>query len=336
MQLASRSATDPIGRPLDVPGSVGSPTSSPRFDVEDVAGFTSYYREHGYVVLRSVVPKKACQVANDAFDAEVKHDHRAFYRLSGMPEPHVYTDAGFMLQGIRDVQSLAKRRYPSFHSASLAVLTDARLQSAVTAVLGEPGTIVQTMYFEGNPATQPHHDSYYLDADDTGEMVAAWVACEDIEPDAGRFFVCPGSHRLSMPRNVGDHNIVDHHDRYLAAVTNAMRDVPLEVRAPALERGDVLLWSALTIHGSLATESPGHSRRSYTAHFIGDSARFLQWQHRIVPLDIDVVDGVRIHHPKNQNRIRHRLRYLLETRAPRAMAAAKRVISARMLRRPLP
>ena len=333
MPAASFATRDPIGRPLEVPASIEDDATSPGFEVDDAAGIAAHYGEHGYVVIRGVVPRELCDRANAAFDRQAKGDPRPFYRLSGIPERHTYTDAGFMLHGIRDVQSLDRRRYGEFRDLGLEVVTHAGLRKAVHAVLGEPGKVVQTMYFEGNPSTQPHQDSYYLDAEEIGAMVAAWVATEDIAPGAGRFYICPGSHRIELPRNVDEHNIAEHHDRYLGAVADAMRDTPLEVRAPALRAGDVLLWSARTIHGSLSTETPDRSRRSFTAHFIPDSSRFLQWQHRIVPLDLAEVDGVRVHHPKDQRRLKHRLRYVAETRLPGPTAKAKRFISARLLRR---
>jgi phytanoyl-CoA hydroxylase len=323
---------DPIDRPLSVPVAPGD-DPSPRFEATETDAIARYYAKHGYVVIRDVVPIDRCRAANAAFDVEVKHDPRPFYRLSGTPEVHERTPEGYMRDGIRDVQDLDRHRYGRFRQASLDVVTDPTLHTVAAAVLGERAKIVQTMYFEGNPATQPHQDSYYLDASPIGTMTAAWIACEDIDAGAGRFYVCPGSHRLDLPRNAGDHNIAEHHDRYLTAVTDAMRDRPLEVRAPVMRTGDVLLWSALTVHGSLATATPDVSRRSFTAHLVADSAPFLQWQHRTLTLDLTEVNGVRVHHPKDQSRLRHKARFLAETRLPGVTATAKRVVSARLLRR---
>jgi phytanoyl-CoA hydroxylase len=42
----------------------------------------------------------------------------------------------------------------------------------------------------------------------------------------------------------------------------------LECRAPALNKGDVLFWHSKTIHGSLETRQPEHSRSSFTAHWL--------------------------------------------------------------------
>src|SRR3546814_11124767 len=82
-------------------------------------------------------------------------------------------------------------------------MTHPRVQDAVRTIRGEAGKIVQSMYFEGNPATWAHQDSYYLDAEVLGRMVGAWIAVEDIAPGAGRFFIYPGSHRLDVARNGG-------------------------------------------------------------------------------------------------------------------------------------
>jgi hypothetical protein len=60
----------------------------------------------------------------------------------------------------------------------------------------------------------------------------------------------------------------------------------------------VLFWAAKTIHGSLHTTEPTRSRRSFTAHFIPDRSRFLQFQSRVKPLKTDLVNGMRVNHSK--------------------------------------
>jgi ectoine hydroxylase-related dioxygenase (phytanoyl-CoA dioxygenase family) len=41
-----------------------------------------------------------------------------------------------------------------------------------------------------------------------------------------------------------------------------------------LTKGDALFWSSDLIHGSLPPQSPGLSRNSLTAHYVGDSHPF--------------------------------------------------------------
>jgi len=63
----------------------------------------------------------------------------------------------------------------------------------------------------------------YLDAEEIGRMTAAWVAVEDIAPDAGRFFVYPKSH-LSRRLEIGR---LRAEDAVLSVLCSAGDSVPL-------------------------------------------------------------------------------------------------------------
>src|SRR2546430_17089029 len=98
----------------------------------------------------------------------------------------------------------------------MSVITHPSLHRRFEAILGEPGKIVQSMYFEGNPKTWAHQDTYYLDSMEIGGMAGAWIAVEDIHPGAGRFFVYSGSHVIEIRKNGGDfgnafHPVQDKH-----------------------------------------------------------------------------------------------------------------------------
>ena len=155
-------------------------------------------------------------------------------------------------------------------------------------------------------------------------MAAAWIAVEDIAPGAGRFFVYPRSHLIDMAKNGGDFDIAFHHQRYKELVKHVIAEQGLVCRAPALRKGDVLFWAAKTIHGSLQTTQPSRSRRSFTAHFIPDQSRLLQYQTRVRPLKTELVNGVRVHHPKDLSRAVNRAVLRVETRFPRAFQIAKK------------
>src|SRR5262249_3323183 len=107
-------------------------------------------------------------------------------------------------------------------------------------------------------------------------------------------------------------------------VKQVIREQELLCRAPALSKGDVLFWAAKTIHGSLRTTEPTRSRRSFTVHFIPDRSRFLQFQTRIKPLKTELINGIRVHHPKDLSRAANRAVLFVETRFPRAFQIAKR------------
>jgi phytanoyl-CoA hydroxylase len=284
-----------------------------------------YYADHGYVVVRGLVPAAVCDAARAAFVAEIKPYPGYLYRqASANPERHVLTPEGHVLNSLLNIQDVGRRRFPRFWEAGMAVVTAPSLQRAVASLLGEPGRVVQSMYFDGNPSTWAHQDTYYLDARPLGAMTAAWVALEPIHPGAGRFYVYPGSHRIDMAKNGGDFDIAFNHDRYKALVLDVIRRKGLQCHAPALATGDVLFWSSRTIHGSLATTAPKYSRSSVTAHFIPRSAPFLQYQVRERALQLQTINGVEVHCPKDQDRWTKRAVMRFETLLPSPYKAAKR------------
>ena len=316
----------PDGQPLHIPLEVGPDDAYP--PLHEHAAISDYFAEHGYVVLRGVVPPELCDEARAAFESELRPYGGFLYRqATAEPERHVWTAGGHMLNSLLNVQDLPSRRFPRFRAAGLDILTERRLVEAVAAIMGERPKIVQTMFFEGNPKTWAHQDTYYLDSTDLGRMVAAWVAVEDIHPGAGRFFVYPGSHRIAMPLNRGALNVASGHGRYKELVLEAIGRHGLECRAPALRKGDALLWAARTIHGSLETREPARSRASFTAHYIPQSTALLQFQSRRRRLlNVRRVNGVEIHCPKDLDRLANRAILYVETRFPRLFKTAKKAV----------
>jgi phytanoyl-CoA hydroxylase len=90
----------------------------------------------------------------------------------------------------------------------------------------------------------------------------------------------------------------------------------LECRTPALRAGDVVFWNSKTIHGSVETTKPSSSRSSFTAHFLPETSRFLQWQSRIKPLNVDRVNGIGVHRPKDLASAKNRAVLWVETTFP--------------------
>ncbi|HEY2010111.1 MAG TPA: phytanoyl-CoA dioxygenase family protein [Rhizomicrobium sp.] len=314
---------DNIGREIEIPADATDDFAY--FTADQTEEFSSYYRDNGYVVIRNAVPAHLCDAANAAFDRECYPSNSFIYRqTTARPERHVISPAGHVLNPILNVQSVDPRLYAGFRDAGLDVLTAPSVAKVGRALLGEPGKIVQSMYFQGNPATWPHQDAYYLDASRPGEMTAVWIANEDIAPGAGRFFVCPGSHKIDMAKNGGDFDIAYNHDRYKKLVVDVIQSHQLRFSAPALRKGDALFWAAYTIHGSLPTTQDQFSRRSFTAHFIPATTELLQFQARIRRMTYDSVNGTGVARPKDLSRMRNRLVLAAETKFPKTFAAAKK------------
>lgn len=293
--------------------------------LESDQAIKDYYADNGYVVLRNVIPKEMCAEALTTFDREVKsYDGYIYRQATANPERHRLTQYGYMENSILNIQDLDSRRFRDFKRSGIEILTHPKVQDALQVLFGEPAKLVQSMFFEGNPATWAHQDTYYLDSEHIGSMIAAWVAVEDIRPGAGRFFVYPGSHKIDMQKNGGDFDIAFNHSRYKQLVLDVIRREHLELRAPALRAGDMLLWGGRTIHGSLQTTQPEFSRSSLTAHYIPDSHRFLQFQSRIKPLKLKTLNGMQVNHPKDQDVLLNKTILRVETRFPRTFRSVKK------------
>jgi phytanoyl-CoA hydroxylase len=315
--------------PAPTGGAVHIPVSA-REDREYFTAFDSAAKEYlaaeGYVVVRKLIDPSLCAAVREAFELEIKSYKGFLYRqTTARAERNSFNSLGHVMNPLLNLQDLEPGRFSRVRQRSLEMFTSPAVAAALHRQFGEDPKLVQTMYFEGNSATWAHQDTYYLDSEQVGSMVAAWFALEDIHPGAGRFFVYPRSHLIDVRKNGGDFDIAFHHERYKALIVEIIRRNALELRAPALEAGDVLFWSAKTVHGSLCTLQTQRTRQSLTAHYIPKSHRFLQLQSRLKALRLREHDGIQVHCPKSQALLRNRMTLLVESRLPGPFYFAKRL-----------
>ena len=100
---------------------------------------------------------------------------------------------------IMNIQDLPGDRFGAFRDGGLEMLAHRSVREVMATLLGEPGRMIHTMYFDGNQKTWAHRDSHYIDSEETGRMISVWIAAEDIDPGAGRFYVYARSHVTPTP-----------------------------------------------------------------------------------------------------------------------------------------
>jgi phytanoyl-CoA hydroxylase len=312
----------PSGREISIPSSIHDDTSY--FEITQFPAAIKYYEENGYVVIRGLIPKTNCDLATQVFDTSVRtYDGYLYRQTGGNPEHHKINDRGYIINPILNLQDVPLEKLAKFRERGLDILTHENVQSFLNTLYGEPAQVIQTMYFEGNTETWAHQDTYYLDSENLGTMIAGWYALEDIQPGAGRFFIYPKSHLIDISKNGGDFDVAFNHPKYKALVLEIIEKFNLECRAPALQKGDVLFWNARTIHGSLATKQPEYSRSSLTAHYIPASNQHIQFQSRILKMDLRPYNGVSVSHPKTLESLKNRCILFFETRFPKAFQTLK-------------
>jgi phytanoyl-CoA hydroxylase len=289
-------------------------------DWHDDDAFGSHYRGQGYAIARGLIPAALADEVVAAFQSEVKQYPGPILRqLSTRMEEHRFSPEGHMTNPILSVQDLAEDRFAAFRRSSLAVLTHENVQRVLRNLAGEPVTCVESMYFESSArGTITHADGHFMDASVPGTMTAAWYALEDIHAGAGRFYLLPESQLLGTeaPRFAHLRSFWEQYGALSEKTartfqgnseeTNAALRIEharllarglagVSFYAPALEKGDVVLWSARVLHGSLKPDEPGHSRSSLTAHYIPRSHGYVQYgaAAELCPREIN---GMPVHH----------------------------------------
>jgi phytanoyl-CoA hydroxylase len=323
----------PRGLPVSVPETIAEgPTV--RFRPDQFAEIRRYYDEFGYVVVAGAIAPGICDRMRSLWERQVKTSDRFIYRqATAKAERHVTNEQGWIMNPILNLQSVDPAAFGDFRRfATENLLTAPALKMLFEALIDDVPKIVQSMYFEGNSATWEHQDTYYLDSERLGKMAGAWIALEPIEAEAGRFFIGPGTHRIELDRHAANNNIADNHDVYIESVVECMKARDIRIRAPRLETGDVLFWNSQTIHGSLDSKHPDHSRSSVTCHAIPLSDRFLQLQLRLIDTPTDMINGVAVYRPKDLAKAKNRAVLWVEGKFPKPFYALKRFAIRNMAR----
>lgn len=223
-----------------------------------------YYEAHGYYLWRGLIGTGQIDALLAEYRAKVLPAKIPFFRQSSSRyERNRITPAGHVRQSFLDIHQF--RHFPEFSHCAMEIYTSAAVREALRDVTGFASfNLMQTMLFDANTATWPHQDWWYLDSVPHGHLLAIWIALEDIDERAGRFYVLPGSQSVDL--HSGTPNLP--HAEWVQRMRRYVEAHASEIYAPGMRRGDVLFWNSRTVHGSLPTKDPNFSRKSLTAHYL--------------------------------------------------------------------
>ena len=292
---------------------------TPKFDINlEADAATKYYRDNGYVIFSRCVSSKDCEQIKSLWEKSIKPYKGKIYRqTTAKAEKNIFNKNYWVMNPVLNLQSLNPNLFGDFRNVvEKKIFSNILICKAFRALLGEKPKIVQSMYFEGNSATWEHQDSYYLDSEKIGEMSAGWVALEEIKAEAGRFFICPESHRIELGKQNINNNIADNHDKYISEIVSIIKSKNMKIKAPYMAKGDVLFWNSWTIHGSIDSQNPNFSRSSITMHAIAESHKFLQLHSKKIDLKTDDLKNSLIYRPKDQSKFKNRLIFKIESEFP--------------------
>lgn len=231
----------------------------------------SYYEENGYVVFRNLIPQQLIERLLDLYVQRILPSTYPFFRQStSQYEVNQLNEFGYVKQSFLDIHDYEK--YPEFSDTAKEIYCSDQIQDALKQVTGSDSfNLMQTMLFDANTETQPHQDWWYLDTVPNGHLIAAWIALEDIDERAGRFYVLPKSNK--NPDFHSDKPNLSHSE-WLDRIKEYVDAHQQDIKAPDLKKGDVLFWNSKTIHGALPTIDTRFSRKSLTAHYIPSGYQF--------------------------------------------------------------
>ena len=227
--------------------------------------FRKIYNENGYLIVRNLIKEDLISKVLESLE-DFKKKGNFYYTQSN----HTWvrssktSEEGFLIDSI---QSPTKQKNCGKLKIDIENLICSKEISKVLTKLTKVDKFInwQNMLFDRSTGTLDHADTWYLDTIPRGQMIAAWIALEDINQKAGKFFIYPKSHKLNIRENVSK-EIKDHYE-YAKFINDYIKLNSLKKYAPELKKGDVLFWHPFTLHGSHQQKSKGYSRKSLTAHY---------------------------------------------------------------------
>ena len=254
----------------------------------------NYYKNNGYVIINNILKEEEVNKLVNGWEKEVKNYKGYLIRQSSnIPQKNIFNEKNWVMNSLQHIQNLPYKEFPEFTSSFFNYICEnKKLAELIRNFVNGKPRLVQSMFFEGNTSTAAHYDSYYLDDEIIGRMAACWIALEDIDWNAGRFFVCPKSH---LDKEFHNSQINNKENNFIANNYELIKNKNYEVRAPFLRKGEILIWNSLTIHGALPDFEPKNSRKSITVHFTRTNTKFRKSRNILMDLNVEKKGYIDIH-----------------------------------------
>ncbi|WP_435151923.1 phytanoyl-CoA dioxygenase family protein [Candidatus Pelagibacter bacterium nBUS_44] len=302
--------------------------SSKKFYLENIMEAIEYYKDNGYVIFKEFVEKEDCNEILKIWNTTIKkYDGKIYRQTTGKAEKNILNKNNWIMNPVLNLQSLNPFKFEELRKkVEDKIFKNSKICSFLKQTFKFKPKIIQSMYFEGNSATHEHQDTYYLDSETIGNLTAAWIALEEIKADAGRFFVCAGSHKIDIKKLKYYDKILSNHDLYIDELILICKKNDYRFKAPYLDKGDVLFWNSKTLHGSLNSQSKTFSRSSITLHAIPANEKFLHWHKHFIKTPVDDLVESFIYRRKDQKLFLNRIILFFESNFPNLIYLLKKII----------
>ncbi len=147
---------------------------------------------------------------------------------------------------------------------------DPRLVGILHQLMGFAPVVCNTILFERGSEQDMHSDMFYMPPVTDNQMLATWIAIDDVTEDNGPLVYVPGSHKLPSHRfsNGSVKAIPDEVSGAVAAIQKRMSELGLRNEKFTADRGDVLIWHSQLMHGGDAIRDRSAKRTSIVTHYL--------------------------------------------------------------------
>ncbi len=225
------------------------------------------WNELGYVVLRGFFQKSTVE-------AYKSHIDRLWQERRNPENPLVlFTNRG----KVRFRDALDGDRSRSYRLVDHYMTDEATrdfsmhpdLVSILRQLMGYEPVVCNSILSEVGSQQDLHSDMFYMPPHTEQQMVATWIAIDDVTEAGGPLFYVPGSHKLAAHRfsNGSVKAIPDEVSGALQATQERMDDLGLRRERFMAKSGDVLIWHSQLMHGGEAIQDQWAKRTAIVTHY---------------------------------------------------------------------
>jgi hypothetical protein len=233
-----------------------------------------FWDQQGYLVLEGHFSKERVQAINSYVDA-LWEKREAMSNSPFVVDIFLGTPNEKRML-LRDAPASARQHnyklYDLYLESQLirdAVL-DPTLADILWGLMGEEPLVCNTINFEWGSGQEYHFDTWYMPPPETGQLVASWIALEDIVDEAGPLKFVPGSHKIPpfvFPKSGTTIASFDELPLAREYIKKEVEKRGLKEATFTGKPGAVFIWHAQLLHGGKPVENPARSRRSLVTHY---------------------------------------------------------------------
>jgi ectoine hydroxylase-related dioxygenase (phytanoyl-CoA dioxygenase family) len=165
-------------------------------------------------------------------------------------------------------------RIMDFHNTSLVgkqLMLHPAIVSFLEHVFHDRIVAMQSLTFPQGTEQPTHQDFAFVVSQIPSHLAAAWIALEDVHPDAGPLGYYPGSHTIRKfdwgnglyltPESAEGEGAFAAHIEEQSRARGIGQEIVLA------NKGDVFLWHAALAHLGTPVNDPARTRKSYVVHY---------------------------------------------------------------------